>query len=110
MMRFYGPFFVAALLIVALVAGLTGSAESSESPVAPVNAAGGIGLKGYDPVAYFTDGQPTKGVEQYSLQWKGITYRFASADNLQNFKTDPGKLPSAVRWLLCVCDVDRPHC
>jgi YHS domain-containing protein len=108
MMRFYGPFFVAALLIVALVAGLTGSAESSESPVAPVNAAGGIGLKGYDPVAYFTDGQPNKGVEQYSLQWKGITYRFASADNLQSFKTDPKKyLPQYGGYCAYAMSIDR---
>jgi YHS domain-containing protein len=37
----------------------------------------------------FTVGQPTKGVDQYTYRWQGMTYRFASADNLQRFKADP---------------------
>ena len=50
-----------------------------------------LALKGYDPVAYFTNGQPTTGTNQYSFQWRGITYRFASAENLQRFKAKPQK-------------------
>jgi YHS domain-containing protein len=91
MLRFYRLAFVSIFLIVAVFGGLPDSAGSSESPVAPVNATDGAGLKGYDPVAYFTDGQPTKGSSQYSLQWKGVTYRFASTENLQSFKGDPEK-------------------
>jgi YHS domain-containing protein len=76
-----------------MFAGLLGSAVAGSSaiPVAPVNTADGIALKGYDPVAYFTDGHPTKGEDQYSFQWKGVTYRFASAENLQRFKAEPEK-------------------
>jgi YHS domain-containing protein len=66
-------------------------AGSSPSPVAAVNTADGFALKGYDPVAYFTDEHPTKGEDQYSFQWKGVTYRFASAENLQRFQADPEK-------------------
>ena len=91
MLRFYRLAFVFTFLIIVVLAGLPHSAGSSESPVAPVNATDGVGLKGYDPVAYFTDGQPTKGSSQYSLQWKGVTYRFASAENLQSFKASPEK-------------------
>ena len=91
MLRFYRLAFVFTFLIIVVLAGLPHSAGSSESPVAPVNATDGVGLKGYDPVAYFTDGQPTKGSSQYSLQWKGVTYRFASAENLQSFKAGPEK-------------------
>lgn len=91
MLRFYRLAFVSTFLLVAVLATLAHSAGSSEPPVAPVNATDGVGLKGYDPVAYFTDGQPTKGSSQYSFQWKGATYRFASAENLQSFKTDPEK-------------------
>jgi hypothetical protein len=46
-----------------------------------VNATDGVGLKGYDPVAYFTNAKTTKGTSQYSFQWKGINYRFASAED-----------------------------
>src|ERR1700730_3394861 len=66
-------------------------AASETTPVAAVNAADGIGLKGYDPVAYFTLGQPTPGVDEYTYRWKGVTYRFASAENLARFKSDPEK-------------------
>ena len=89
MLRFYRLAFVSTFLVVTVLAALPYSAGSSEPPVAPVNATDGVGLKGYDPVAYFTNGQPTKGISQYCIQWKGVTYRFASAENLQRFKTDP---------------------
>jgi YHS domain-containing protein len=91
MLRFYRLAFVSTFLMVAVLAGLPHSAGSSELPVVPVNAADGVGLKGYDPVAYFTDRQPTKGISQYGFQWKGVTYRFASAENLESFKADPEK-------------------
>jgi hypothetical protein len=81
MVRFYRLGFVAIFLVVALVAALVYPADSSEPPVAPVNATDGVGLKGYDPVAYFANGQPTKGTSQYRFQWKGISYRFASAED-----------------------------
>ena len=82
------PFLVAA----ALFAGFSGSAAGgSGTPVPAVNATDAIGVKGYDPVAYFTRGQPTPGVDQYSYSWKGVTYRFVSADDLQLFKANPEK-------------------
>jgi YHS domain-containing protein len=81
------------LLVVVLFAARPGSAvaASEKAPVPTVNAAGGTGLKGYDPVGYFTLGQPTPGVDQYTYRWKGVTYRFASAGNLERFKADPAK-------------------
>jgi hypothetical protein len=81
MVRFYGVVFVTPLVAFALLAALVGSPGIGlpESPAPAINSSGGIGLKGYDPVAYFTGGQPTKGAGQYSFKWKGVTYRFASA-------------------------------
>src|SRR5712692_1091544 len=93
MTRFRRPALILVLLVVALLSARPGFAvaASAKSPVAAVNAAGGAGLKGYDPVAYFTVGQPTPGVDQYAYRWKGLTYRFASAENLERFRTDPEK-------------------
>jgi YHS domain-containing protein len=80
------------LMVVALFAGRPELALASEKArVAPVNAADGNGVKGYDPVAYFTLGQPTPGDDQYTYHWKGVTYRFASAQNLELFKGNPDK-------------------
>ncbi|HEX5356169.1 MAG TPA: YHS domain-containing (seleno)protein [Aquabacterium sp.] len=51
----------------------------------------GVGIKGHDPVAYFTAGQPTKGTAQYSASHRGATYWFASAANRDAFKANPDK-------------------
>ena len=79
-----------ALLVLILGVGRPAVA-GTDSSVPAVNAGDGIGLKGYDPVAYFVDGQPIKGDERYSAEWKGVTYRFATAENLKQFKTEPEK-------------------
>src|SRR5258708_26008494 len=84
--------FAVWIVVLGLVVGIAGSAPAgSDSAVPAVNAAEGIGLKGYDPVEYFINGAPTKGSEHYSFAWKGVTYRFASAENLDRFKADPEK-------------------
>jgi len=99
------------LLIASVVsASWLGSAVagSSPSPVAAVNTADGFALKGYDPVAYFTNGQPTKGSTKYSFQWKGVTYLFASTENLQRFKADPEKyLPQYGGYCAYAMSLDR---
>jgi len=83
-------------------------AGSSASPVAAVNTTEGFALKGYDPVAYFTGGQPTKGSAQYSFQWKGVTYLFVSAENLRRFKVDPDKyLPQYGGYCAYAMSLDR---
>lgn len=51
----------------------------------------GIGIKGYDPVAYFTDGKAVKGDAQFQSQSDGVTYQFASAEHKQAFDADPAK-------------------
>lgn len=61
--------------------------------VAPVNTGlfGHTAIKGYDPVAYFTDGKPEKGSDQYSYDWMGATWLFANAKDLELFKQNPQK-------------------
>src|SRR5580698_5348670 len=50
-----------------------------------------LALKGYDPVAYFTDGKATPGDPQYETAYDGTRYRFASAKHLELFKADPDR-------------------
>jgi YHS domain-containing protein len=50
-----------------------------------------LALKGYDPVAYFTDARPTEGVEQFEVLWDGQRYRFANAQHRELFKANPDK-------------------
>ncbi|WP_261332842.1 YHS domain-containing (seleno)protein [Rhizobium leguminosarum] len=52
---------------------------------------GDVAIKGYDPVAYFTENQAVEGSETYSHHWLGATWYFASARNRDLFKGDPSK-------------------
>lgn len=44
---------------------------------------------GYDPVAYFTGGKPVAGRRDFTLTWKGATWRFASEKNREAFRSKP---------------------
>lgn len=48
-------------------------------------------IKGYDTVAYFTQGKPVKGKSEFSTEYKEATWLFSSKENLELFKTDPEK-------------------
>ncbi len=48
-------------------------------------------VSGYDVVAYFTIGQPTKGDQQFSHTHQGATWLFSSAANRDAFIADPAK-------------------
>jgi YHS domain-containing protein len=48
-----------------------------------------VGASGYDVVAYFTDGQPVRGVSQFRIMHQGVEYRFASAEHLAEFRANP---------------------
>ena len=48
-----------------------------------------VAVQGHDVVAYFTDGKPVKGSEDYATSYKGAEFRFSSAGNLALFEADP---------------------
>jgi YHS domain-containing protein len=48
-------------------------------------------IKGYDPVAYFTESKPTKGKPEFTTTWQEATWYFASAKNRDLFKSAPEK-------------------
>jgi YHS domain-containing protein len=51
----------------------------------------GVILKGYDPVAYFTQNKAIKGNSKYQSTYQGATYYFSSAADLAIFKRNPSK-------------------
>jgi YHS domain-containing protein len=51
----------------------------------------GVALRGYDPVAYFTAGQPTRGTSDYTAAYKGSTFHFSSQANRDAFVAEPAK-------------------
>ncbi len=69
----------AGAVLVSISAGQAGS----------VNVNDGFALHGYDPVAYFTKGEPTPGQDRFTAEYQGATYRFATAENRDRFAADP---------------------
>ncbi|MEO0886388.1 MAG: YHS domain-containing (seleno)protein [Cyanobacteria bacterium J06634_6] len=49
----------------------------------------GVAIAGADPVAYFTDEQFVPGSAEYTHEWKGTTWQFASAENRDLFADGP---------------------
>lgn len=60
-----------------------------------------LGAQGYDPVAYFPEGDPkgkgraTKGSRKITHEYRGVTYRFSSEGNRDLFKKSPEKYEPA---------------
>jgi hypothetical protein len=48
-----------------------------------------LAIRGYDPVAYFTDGRPVKGLGEIEFVWDEYRYRFSSLKHRELFKADP---------------------
>lgn len=48
-----------------------------------------LAIKGYDPVAYFTDGKAVRGLPQIEYEWDEHRYRFSSPRHRDLFQADP---------------------
>jgi hypothetical protein len=48
-----------------------------------------IALRGYDPVAYFLDGQPAKGSPEFWSAFDDAVYLFRSAEHRDKFAAEP---------------------
>jgi YHS domain-containing protein len=51
----------------------------------------GVAVKGYDPVAYFTEAKPVKGKSAFEYRWQGARWHFSSQKHLDLFKANPDK-------------------
>lgn len=76
------------LIALALAAGLIASVPARAGEI---NDLDGPAIKGYDPVAYFNAGKPVAGTSEFTADYKGATFRFASAANRDAFKAMPEK-------------------
>ncbi|WP_316838696.1 YHS domain-containing (seleno)protein [Pedobacter gandavensis] len=51
----------------------------------------GLAIEGYDPVAYFNSGKAKEGKKEINSVLGGVTYRFSSMANREQFKANPAK-------------------
>src|SRR5262245_49125656 len=72
--------FAAATLVGSAIASIDGLAQSrATAQTATAPPSDRLGLKGYDPVAYFTLSTPTPGRAEYEYTYDGVRYLFANA-------------------------------
>ena len=50
-----------------------------------------LALRGYDTVAYFSEGMGVMGSPFYSVEWGGAVWRFSSKTNMRLFQENPEK-------------------
>jgi hypothetical protein len=74
-------------LFAALMAGIAALPVMADAADAPTTLR--LGIKGYDPVAYFTLQRATPGQPQFEYSWDEHVWRFASAEHRELFKADP---------------------
>ena len=72
-------------------AGVIGSASLAACAVPPVFTTDDGAIRGYDPVAYFSQSEPVKGKKDLSYRWNGSDWHFASQANLDAFQAAPEK-------------------
>jgi len=64
--------------------------DTDAGPIsAAMNQTDGVAIDGYDPVAYFVDGEPARGTPSFEMEHLGTVYRFSSQENLDAFARDP---------------------
>ena len=54
-----------------------------------VYSASGAAIRGYDPVAYFTERMPVRGSDELTFEWNDATWRFKNAENRDLFAENP---------------------
>jgi YHS domain-containing protein len=77
------------LIMLASASALTASTAFSRAETGAPPPGRRVALRGYDPVSYFTKGQPEKGDARFWFAYDDAVYQFASADHRAIFAADP---------------------
>src|SRR5512134_970368 len=78
-----------ALLISLLLFTFGAPANARQKPAVNPNGSGDLALRGYDAVAYHTEGRPVAGRAEFEYRWNGARWRFASAAGRDRFAASP---------------------
>lgn len=73
------------LLVLLSVLGFSQTANKSKH----YNLEKGVGIQGYDPVAYFKEGKAKEGKKSISYTYEGVTYYFTNETYRDLFKKSP---------------------
>jgi hypothetical protein len=82
--------WILCIALACLAVCITRVARSADMRGVPaIDATHGVGLEGYDAVAYFLDHKPIRGRDAYTHSWNGVVWKFASAEHRDLFAADP---------------------
>lgn len=84
-------FNLQSILFVVCYSLLAVSSQASESRTEIMVNADGYAIQGYDPVSYFVQGKPKKGLRTHQYDWQGATWLFGSKENKKLFIASPEK-------------------
>jgi YHS domain-containing protein len=84
-----------AIATAALVFGATAAPAPAQAGAVNTIGSKGVAIRGYDPVAYFTEGKPRKGSAEFAAQYQGAAWHFASAAHKALFEANPAKYAPA---------------
>jgi YHS domain-containing protein len=87
----YRPGLVVASVAASILSVLSFASAGQAEELVNTGYFGDVAIKGYDPVAYFTENRAVEGLEQFSYRWLGATWYFASAEHRDLFAKDPVK-------------------
>jgi hypothetical protein len=72
-----------------ILAGLPFAVHAAVTERVVVNRFSGLAIDGFDPVAYFTDGKPELGREEFEASEAGVIWRFHNEGNRACFVAHP---------------------
>jgi hypothetical protein len=86
-----GVRLVAVKWLVALVALSVAPALAGNEALVNADKGSRVAIHGYDPVAYFTKGQPVKGSSEIGYDWNDAHWLFSEPAHRDLFAADPNK-------------------
>ena len=78
-------YFTGAMVLVFLAIGIVPGIAAEKF----VKSKAGVALRGFDPVAFQSEGRAVKGNKEFSYQWSDATWYFKNAENRDLFSADP---------------------
>lgn len=73
------------LLLLGFIPGIAQTPVKTNS----FNLSNGLGIEGYDPVAYFTQGKAVEGKKEFTVTYNGAKYYCSSSTNKALFQKNP---------------------
>lgn len=73
------------LLLLGFIPGIAQTPVRTNS----FNLSNGLGIEGYDPVAYFTQGKAVEGKKEFTVTYNGAKYYCSSSNNKALFQKNP---------------------